>query len=96
MRIALSSSRHSPRGPCHRGTRWHGDAPRRRERAHGLAGIAGTPLSGGVGTDGRIVAVANEHGDVIGLDAANGERRWSARVSSEVIARRPWRPTSCS
>jgi len=47
---------------------------------------AGTPLSGGVGTDGRMVAVANEHGDVIALDAANGERRWSARVSSEVIA----------
>ena len=47
---------------------------------------AGTPLSAGVGTDGRMVAVANEHGDVIALDAANGERRWSARVSSEVIA----------
>jgi len=47
---------------------------------------AGTQLSSGVGTDGRIVAVANEHGDLIALDAANGERRWSARVSSEVIA----------
>src|SRR3954469_25703636 len=47
---------------------------------------AGTPLSAGVGTDGRIVAVANEHGDVIALDAASGEQRWSARVSSEVIA----------
>jgi outer membrane protein assembly factor BamB len=45
-----------------------------------------TPLSSGVGTDGRIVAVANEHGEVIALDAAKGERRWSARVSSEVIA----------
>lgn len=47
---------------------------------------AGTPLSGGVGSDGRVVALANEHGDVIALDAASGERRWSARVSSEVIA----------
>ena len=47
---------------------------------------AGTQLSSGVGTDGRTVAVANEHGEVIALDAANGERRWSARVSSEVIA----------
>src|SRR5919197_1248959 len=47
---------------------------------------AGTPLSGGVGTDGRVVAVANEHGEVIALDAAKGERRWNARVSSEVIA----------
>ena len=47
---------------------------------------AGTPLSGGVGTDGRVVAVANEHGEVIALDAAKGERRWNTRVSSEVIA----------
>ena len=47
---------------------------------------AGTPLSSGVGTDGRVIAVANEHGEVIALDAAKGEKRWSARVSSEVIA----------
>ena len=44
-----------------------------------------TQLSSGVGTDGRIVVVANEHGEVIALDAAKGEQRWSARVSSEVI-----------
>jgi len=43
-------------------------------------------LSGGVGTDGRIVAVANEDGEVVALDAANGQKRWTARVSSEVIA----------
>ena len=47
---------------------------------------ARTRLSSGVGTDGRIVAVANEDGEVIALDAAKGDRLWSARVSSEVIA----------
>jgi outer membrane protein assembly factor BamB len=47
---------------------------------------AGTPLSAGAGTDGNIVAVANEEGDVVALDAKSGERRWSAHVSSEVIA----------
>ncbi len=47
---------------------------------------AGERLSGGVGTDGRIVAVANEDGEVFALDAANGRKRWTARVSSEVIA----------
>ncbi|HYL91174.1 MAG TPA: outer membrane protein assembly factor BamB [Burkholderiales bacterium] len=47
---------------------------------------AGTRLSGGVGTDGRIVAVANEDGEVIALDAENGKKRWTAPVSSEVIA----------
>lgn len=47
---------------------------------------AGTRLSAGVGTDGRIVAVANEDGQVIALDAENGKKRWTASVSSEVIA----------
>ncbi len=47
---------------------------------------AGTRLSGGVGSDGRVVAVANEDGEVIALDAENGKKRWTARVSSEVIS----------
>jgi outer membrane protein assembly factor BamB len=47
---------------------------------------ADLPLSGGVGSDGRLVAVANEEGDVVVLDAKTGKKRWSARVSSEVIA----------
>jgi outer membrane protein assembly factor BamB len=47
---------------------------------------ADTNLSAGVGTDGRIVAVANEEGVVIALDAANGKTLWKARVSSEVLA----------
>ncbi|TAK84550.1 MAG: outer membrane protein assembly factor BamB [Betaproteobacteria bacterium] len=45
-----------------------------------------TRLSAGVGTDGRVAAVATEQGEVIVLDAANGTQRWRARVSSEVLA----------
>ena len=47
---------------------------------------AGTPLSAGAGSDGNIVAVANEDGEVVALDAKTGKRRWGAQVSSEVIA----------
>ena len=47
---------------------------------------AGMPLSAGVGSDGRIVAVASEEGVVAALDAATGHARWQARVSSEVLA----------
>jgi outer membrane protein assembly factor BamB len=47
---------------------------------------AGMNLSAGVGSDGRIVAVANEEGVVAALDAQTGKLRWKARVSSEVLA----------
>ncbi len=47
---------------------------------------AGMPLSAGVGSDGRIVAVASEEGVVAALDAASGKPLWRARVSSEVLA----------
>ena len=47
---------------------------------------AGQPLSGGVGSDGSLVAVGTLEGEVITLDARTGEKRWSARVSSEVLA----------
>jgi outer membrane protein assembly factor BamB len=43
-------------------------------------------LSAGVGTDGRLVAVANDEGVVAALDAETGKLRWKARVSSEVLA----------
>jgi outer membrane protein assembly factor BamB len=43
-------------------------------------------LSAGVGSDGRIAAVATEDGEVIAFDAASGALRWRARVSSEVLA----------
>ena len=47
---------------------------------------AGAPLSGGVGTDGKIVAVGTDKGELIVLDAEKGTLRWRARVSSEVLA----------
>jgi len=46
----------------------------------------GTRISGGVGTDGSLVAVASEEGEVIALDAQSGQVRWRSRVSSEVLA----------
>lgn len=48
--------------------------------------FAGTQLSGGVGTDGRLVAVGTDKGEIIVLDADKGTLRWRARVSSEVLA----------
>src|SRR5207237_714259 len=43
-------------------------------------------LSAGAGSDGLTVAVANEQGEVMALDAKNGAERWKANVSSEVLA----------
>jgi outer membrane protein assembly factor BamB len=42
-------------------------------------------LTGGVGTDGKLVAVGSSEGEVIALDA-DGGTLWRARVSSEVLA----------
>jgi len=47
---------------------------------------AGQSLSGGVGSDGSLVAVGTIDGEVIALDAGSGRERWRARVSSEVLA----------
>ena len=47
---------------------------------------AGAPLSGGVGTDGKLVAVGTDKGELVVLDADKGTLRWRARVSSEVLA----------
>jgi len=44
-----------------------------------------TTLSGGVGSDGQLVAVGSTEGEVITLDA-DGRTLWRARVSSEVLA----------
>ena len=44
------------------------------------------PLSGGVGSDGTLVAVGTLDGEVIVLEAASGAGRWRARVSSEVLS----------
>src|SRR5258705_607929 len=43
-------------------------------------------LSGGVGSDGTLVAVGTFDGEVIALGARSGEARWRARVSSEVLS----------
>ena len=47
---------------------------------------AGRTLSGGVGSDGTLVAVGTFDGEVIALDGSSGEERWRARVSSEVLS----------
>ena len=43
-------------------------------------------LSGGVGSDGRLVVVASDEGVVFALDAKDGKVLWRERVSSEVLA----------
>lgn len=45
-----------------------------------------TPLSGGVGSDGKRVVVGSPKGEVIALDAGSGKELWRARVSSDVLA----------
>ena len=42
--------------------------------------------SGGVGSDGSLVAVGTDKGEVIALDASTGSARWRARVSSEILS----------
>ena len=46
---------------------------------------AGAPLSAGVGTDGKTVAVATDKGTVIAFDG-DGKLRWKAQTSSEVLS----------
>lgn len=46
----------------------------------------GQPVSGGVGSDGRLVAVGTAKGEVLTFDAATGKEAWKVRVSSEVLA----------
>lgn len=47
---------------------------------------AGQPISGGVGADGRLVAVGTAKGEVLVFHAADGKPAWQARASSEVLA----------
>jgi outer membrane protein assembly factor BamB len=68
---------------AHDGTVASLDAEHGRERWRADVGEA---LSGGVGSDGDLVAVGSEEGQVIALDAATGKVRWRARVSSEVLS----------
>jgi len=43
-------------------------------------------LSAGVGSDGNVVVVAGERGQVIALDAETGAERWRVNVGAEVLA----------
>ena len=47
---------------------------------------AGQIISGGVGSDGKLVVVGTPKGEVLAIDAATGRELWKARVSSEVLA----------
>ncbi len=47
---------------------------------------AGQVISGGVGSDGKVVVVGTPKGEVLAFDAASGRETWKARVSSEVLA----------
>ncbi len=47
---------------------------------------ADNALSGGVGSNGKQVAVGTAKGEVIAFDAASGKMLWKTRVSSEVLA----------
>jgi outer membrane protein assembly factor BamB len=47
---------------------------------------AGRPLSGGVGTDGRIVAVASPSGELLVFLASDGTLAWKAKATSEILA----------
>ena len=47
---------------------------------------AGQPLSGGVGTDGRLVVVGTPKGEVLAFAAADGKPLWKARATSEILS----------
>jgi outer membrane protein assembly factor BamB len=43
-------------------------------------------LSGGVGTNGKLVLVGSPKGEVIALDAVSGQIKWRTRVNAEILA----------
>lgn len=47
---------------------------------------AGQVVSGGVGSDGKLVVIGTPKGEVLAFDAATGKAVWKTRVSSEVLA----------
>jgi outer membrane protein assembly factor BamB len=47
---------------------------------------AGQTLSAGVGTDGKLVAVASPKGDVLVFSAADGSLAWRAKATSEILS----------
>lgn len=46
----------------------------------------GQALSGGVGSDGKVVVVGTPKGDVLVYSAEDGKAMWTARIGSEVLA----------
>lgn len=46
----------------------------------------GDVLSGGVGSDGNLVAIGTLEGEIVALEAASGKQRWRARLSSEILS----------
>ena len=46
----------------------------------------GQIVSGGVGSDGKLVVVGTPKGEVLAFDAQNGTALWQARASSEVLS----------
>jgi len=46
----------------------------------------GTKLSAGVGSDGKVVVVVSDRGQVIALDAETGSERWRVSVGAEILA----------
>ncbi|MDD5176505.1 MAG: outer membrane protein assembly factor BamB [Sterolibacterium sp.] len=47
---------------------------------------AGQVVSGGVGSDGKLVVIGTPKGEVLAFDAATGKEIWKTRVSSEVLS----------
>lgn len=47
---------------------------------------AGQPLSGGIGSNGKLVVVGTIKGEVLAFEADTGRELWKARASSEVLA----------
>lgn len=47
---------------------------------------AGTDLTAGVGSNGKVVAVGGTKGQVLAFDAANGNQLWKVQASSEVLS----------
>ncbi len=47
---------------------------------------AGTDLTAGVGSDGKVVVVVGADGVILAFDAAEGKRLWKAQASTEVLS----------
>lgn len=46
----------------------------------------GRAISAGVGSDGKLVVVGTDKGEILAFDAADGKPAWKARASSDILA----------